>query len=379
MPGRLRNFTRRFFIISNIIIAVFYLFACLSPYVNPSEWWIMAFLAIGFPILMAFLIFFILFWLFIKPKRAILSVIVLLIGWKNISNVFGFHFGNAYSSLQKKEDKALRIMTWNVRRFIPLNKNQLEDLKNIDQHIEVIRKYDPDVICIQEYCTSKLKGYIDADTIFKSQLGYPYAYFSRDYLWWVNNGLILGGTAIFSKYPLQNAGMIRFPNSGRNAESLTYADVIRGKDTVRIINMHLQSFSFTPRDYKGFDKIRSRSDTNFAATRSIFKKMKIAFMLRSEQADEIKRFADSSNVAEVLCGDFNDVPNSYTYHNLLGDRNDAFLEKGFGFGRTYTGFFPTLRIDFFLTDPKLAVLQFKKSERKLSDHYPLIVDIKLKD
>ncbi len=35
---------------------------------------------------------------------------------------------------------------------------------------------------------------------------------------------------------------------------------------------------------------------------------------------------------EIICGDFNDVPNSFTYFTIKGPRQDAFLEKGAKFG-----------------------------------------------
>ena len=44
----------------------------------------------------------------------------------------------------------------------------------------------------------------------------------------------------------------------------------------------------------------------------------------------------------IVTGDFNDVPNTYTYFTIRGKLQDAFLKQGFGIGRTYSGISPTL-------------------------------------
>ncbi|MBK7123675.1 MAG: hypothetical protein IPH68_13225 [Chitinophagaceae bacterium] len=60
----------------------------------------------------------------------------------------------------------------------------------------------------------------------------------------------------------------------------------------------------------------------------------------------------------MICGDFNDVPNSYTYFTLKGNLQDAFLKKGSGFGRTLNFISPTLRIDYILADKELEIDRF---------------------
>jgi len=46
------------------------------------------------------------------------------------------------------------------------------------------------------------------------------------------------GQAIFSKFPIVKSGSIEFPNTANNA---IYADIVKGSDTIRIYNVHLQS------------------------------------------------------------------------------------------------------------------------------------------
>ena len=54
---------------------------------------------------------------------------------------------------------------------------------------------------------------------------------------------------------------------------------------------------------------------------------------------------------------------------------DAFLEEGFGIGRTFSSLSPTLRIDYIFADSHFRVGQFKRIARNYSDHYMLVADI----
>jgi endonuclease/exonuclease/phosphatase family metal-dependent hydrolase len=79
-----------------------------------------------------------------------------------------------------------------------------------------------------------------------------------------------------------------------------------------------------------------------------------------------------------LTGDFNDVPNSYTYFTIRKNLQDAFLKNGFGIGRTYSTLAPTLRIDYILATREFTIPQFNRIVKDYSDHYLLVADLRLK-
>ena len=79
----------------------------------------------------------------------------------------------------------------------------------------------------------------------------------------------------------------------------------------------------------------------------------------------------------MVTGDFNDVPNSYAYHTIGKGLNNAFVEKGSGLGRTFSGISPVLRIDNIFVDKKMDVLQFNLVKKKLSDHFPIMADVEM--
>jgi endonuclease/exonuclease/phosphatase family metal-dependent hydrolase len=71
------------------------------------------------------------------------------------------------------------------------------------------------------------------------------------------------------------------------------------------------------------------------------------------------------------------VPNSYAYSHIKGNRQDVFLKKGFGIGRSFISLAPTLRIDYILPDNHFDILQFDMVDEDLSDHIMLVTDVHL--
>jgi endonuclease/exonuclease/phosphatase family metal-dependent hydrolase len=173
-------------------------------------------------------------------------------------------------------------------------------------------------------------------------------------------------------------------NYATAAEDPVAADILVGKDTIRVITVHLQSYGFLHRDYEDLYKIKNQEDQGLRASRNIFRKMQHAFSLRGVQSDIIEREVSRSPYPVIVCGDLNDVPNSYAYQTVRGDMQDAFLEEGAGLGKSFISgrskfltWLPTLRIDYIFMSPVFEVTQFRMVTRKLSDHRGLITDLKL--
>jgi endonuclease/exonuclease/phosphatase family metal-dependent hydrolase len=57
--------------------------------------------------------------------------------------------------------------------------------------------------------------------------------------------------------------------------------------------------------------------------------------------------------------------------------NNAFVEKGRGLGRTFSGISPVLRIDNIFVDETMNVLQYNLVKKKLSDHFPIMADVEM--
>lgn len=360
-----RRAAKTFFITLNVIISLLFVIACLAPWNNPDRWWPTGFTGLIVPYLLLLLLVFVIFWLLAKPRLVWIPLITLAAGWQQVPVVFAWHPGAGFT--KKRNENAIRIATWNVQSFNGLSKNR--DIKKTmpSQIAASIIKLQPDVVCLQEFNTA---SGADNMALFRKQ--YPYHYFSKDYQ--RAGGNYQSGCIIFSRYPMIDSGKTAYPV----AESLIYADIVKGADTVRVYTTHLQSFLFKKTDYDDIEKIREQNDETLSASVSLFRKMKLAFSRRGIQANIVREETDKSPYRSVICGDFNDVPNSYTYFHIRGKRQDAFLKKGFAVGRTFISLAPTLRIDYILPDQSFGVKQFDMVDEDLSDHILLVTDLLLK-
>jgi endonuclease/exonuclease/phosphatase family metal-dependent hydrolase len=378
-----RKYTSGFFLGANILLILLFLFSCITPYLHPGKWWFTGFMGLVFPFLLGALLLFALFWLVVSPRKSLYSLLALLLGFGNISSLVAFRLPQAFPT--QKDSTVIRVMDWNLRYFVPFNQakfNQAELLQNMDSILDEIRTYKPDLVCFQEFFSDGENSKNDALRILTKDMGYGYHYFSRDQVHWRT---IISGTAIFSRYPIIQSRKIPFPNEiEEGTESTIFADVLVGRDTVRVATLHLQSFRFMPRDYQSLGMIKNQKDKNLEESRKILRKMRNTFYLHGEQSDFVRRELDKSPYPLIVTGDLNNVPNSYAYLTIRGKGRDTFLEKGSGIGKTFTsassrfmGKLPTLRIDYIFTDPAIVTKEFKIINKQLSDHYGIMADLKL--
>jgi endonuclease/exonuclease/phosphatase family metal-dependent hydrolase len=376
--ANLRNFTRRLFIFSNIIAVILFLLACANAFLPPDRWWVISLLGLVFPLLLFIILFFLVFGLSFPAFRrwSLLSFAALLIGWSNIHSFLAFHIGKGFAS--EKPSHSLRILTWNVRSFDLFIGKKNGALEHRPRMMEFIGAQQADVLCLQEFYESRNPKEQAANISYiRQRLHYPYYFFSRDYT--RPDGLYEGGVIVFSRYPIVDTLISHYPRPEgfHSTESLIAADIKVDNDTIRVFTTHLQSVLFRSKDFHDIEIIKNVDDSIVEASRSIVKKLRNAFRHRGDQAEEVRAELDKSPFPAVICGDFNDVPNSYTYFTIRGRWKDAFLQKGFGIGRTYVHLSPTLRIDYILADPRLPVLQCRKFSLPWSDHNPVVADLAL--
>ena len=371
MATTYKHFTKVLFLALNCVAVVVFLLACIAPYLNPAKWWFISLLGLGYAFIIVTLIAFVFFWLVFNPRYVFISLLALLIGWKGISVFFAFHIPNKFDYAKPK--KILRVAHWNVASFLERRRNNNKASQTRLKMMDLIKEQNADVLCMQEFFTSADPvNYNNIDYIIK-ELSYPYYYFSWDsdgYLQWV-------GQVIFSRYPILDSGLVRYQPPSM-PESLIHVDLAVNGDTVRIYTTHLQSVRFRKEDYERIKAIKDRDSGLMQNSKSIFSKLKRGEILRYKQADMVKKEIATSPYPYLLTGDFNDVPNSYTYYTIRGSQlQDAFLTTGLGVGRTYSYIAPTLRIDYVLPDKHFHIKQFNRIIKNYSDHYMLVTDLEL--
>lgn len=374
----LRKFSRRIFIISNGVAVLLFLLACSNAFLHPGRWWIISLLGLIFPLLLLVVAGFCIFGLFFRSCRrwALVSLLAMALGWTNIHAFFAFHGGVGF--LPDKQPHSLRVLTWNVRSWDEFITRKPGSSGHRSGMLEFINQQQADVLCFQEFFESHNPAILPSNISYIcQQLHYPYYYFSRDYRRY--DGIYEAGVIMFSRYPITDTLIAHFAkaNGLRGAESLIGADIDVNGSKVRLFTTHLQSVLFRGKDFHNLEIIKNVEDSILPASRSIVNKLRIAYRSRGAQADEVREQLDKSPCPAIICGDFNDVPNSYTYFTIRGGWQDAFISKGFGIGRTYVNISPTLRIDYILADPRLPVLQCRKFSLPYSDHNPVVADLQL--
>ncbi|MBC7615098.1 MAG: endonuclease/exonuclease/phosphatase family protein [Pedobacter sp.] len=336
---------------------------------DPREHIIIAFFGLAYPFFLLANVLILAYWtLRAKWLISALTLVLICYGGNTLIATFGF-FGTKGET--QKDDKALvRMMTYNVHNFTPYGEEMTLLMK--EKMLSVVIEQQPDVVCFQEFYTRE-KGPYDIVDSLKKLLNVKYYYFEPS----SKSEREAIGMAIFSRFPITNKGRITF--SGVTGNESIYVDLKVKHKVVRIYNVHLQSISFMKEDYTYLDQVTKEMDPKMSASKRIIRMLKYAFKKRSEQVDLMKAHMRACETPYVVAGDFNDTPASYAVRKMTDSLNNAFIKKGQGFGKTYNGKFPNFQIDYIATTKDIEVVNYQIIEAKLSDHFPVRSDLKLKN
>ncbi|HEY0054524.1 MAG TPA: endonuclease/exonuclease/phosphatase family protein [Pedobacter sp.] len=350
----------------NIAAAGILILSYVAAFIPPTSFWPVSFIGLGYPFLLLINVVCAIFWLFKKPVYALVSFLTILVGWKFLVSTIGFREPTAIQ-VPKSSNDVLRVMTWNVHYFRTFDNKEYE--KSIkSQMMDILRKEQPDILCIQEFFTRR-SGEFNFKKAVTETLKTQHYYIEES----EGNDYEMHGYAIFSKYKIHNKGKLKFPNITHGNDVLFADFVIKGKK-LRVYSVHLQSISFQPEDYEYLKNIKE-IPTDVNSTKRVSKRIKHAFVNRGEQVEVLKAHANSAKMPYIIAGDFNDTPISYAVNTLGKGMINSFREKGSGFGITYNGDFPNFQIDYILVRPEFKVKNFTIIEKKLSDHYPVRADL----
>jgi endonuclease/exonuclease/phosphatase family metal-dependent hydrolase len=341
-------FNRGMFFLNIVLIAVTFI-AYVLPFLAPKIFPLLSVLTLFMPLFFILNSLFFVYWAIQFKKRMMVSGLVLLIGITFINKFYKFSAKEYPAS-----EKDFVVMSYNVRLFNLFKWDEKTDIP--ESILEFINDKNPDILCVQEYSNS---AHID----FKV---YPHRTIFMD------GEQIKTGQAIFSKFPIIEQGKIVFPNSNNN---VVYADIKKGKDIIRVYNMHLQSIKISP----DVNEISENIDViNKEKSQMMFIRISKAFKQQQEQAEILKENLKDCPYPVIICGDMNNSAFSYVYRIIKGGLNDAFEEEGKGFGQTYRFRYYPARIDYIFADNKMKVKQFETfPEFDNSDHFPIMAKLSL--
>lgn len=330
----MRRFLNNMIYWGNLLAAFLLLISFALPYLSPKNFPTLSLLSLIVSLLIIVNILFAIYWAIQLRRRFFISFTVLFISY--------FYF-NVFFEMSSEADiseykNTLNVLSYNVRLFNAYEKSPKTNASQIIS--EILMEEAPDVVCVQEY--------YKPNKIDFSIYPYQYIHFKSE--------KAKLGHAIFSKYPLINTGGFDFEGTYNNT---LYADVVKGKDTLRVYSVHLQSLGIIPR-------VSFLQDSDNEKLR---KRVSGAFEKQQHQVEIILEHKQTTHHPVIICGDFNNTPFSYSYRKLKDGMQDAFRERGNGLGTTFKFEKFPMRIDYIFASEGLDIVSFDTMKKTFSDHF----------
>ena len=334
----------------------------LSGYIDPARFVWASFFGLAFWEILAFNIVVFVLLLMLWSRHVWVTVLALAIAVPGILR--------SYSTGKGQEGGTLRVMSYNVQVFKDLYDDKKSTADVACGMINLVREQHPDVLCIQEFTNFIPKtGRKECIRQLGEMMGMPYHYY--------HTKAYFGGNVIYSRYPLSP---ISDPTHfGGENDYGAVAEVDAGnKGKFLVICTHLASFRLTKQEVTVLSEPGNSKQEVQEYGKSIVSKLKSAYRARSEQVNQLLQDIPHDGRTVLLCGDFNDTPLSYTYHQIQrAGFTDGFVVAGHGIGHTYAGKLPLLRIDYVWGNEWVQPTRFKRLRFKGSDHYPVVMDFKI--
>ena len=327
-----------------LIFGTFVVLIC--QYISPEKSGVLSVVALGAPVIYLLNIVLMFYWM-VRWKwwRAVAMIIVVFVGLFYVSRYYKLEVDRDYGT-SYIERRYTKVMTYNVYEGVS---------EGLSQYI---KKHNPDILCLQEMNIGT-ENWNSLTEVYKTT-----------YMPKTGNG----GNQILSKFRIIRDGNIAdLPRT-----TAVWADLKIKDDTVRVVSLHLQSTAIRPEDTQFIEKHEYLLDNERDdKLRSIVSRLVENNSKRAVQAEVIADFLSQSPYKTIVCGDFNDVPLSYTYNCIARGFDDTFSKMADGIAYTYNIRYHLLRIDNILVSPQIDVVSYEvDNEVAYSDHYPVISRVK---
>lgn len=333
-----------------IVVLTFLAYLC--PFVDPEAFPWLSFFGTAFPWVMLLNALFAVGWMWRRNRFWLYHVGILMVGWSYVSSFVGLNFGQS-----TVPENAISVATHNIGGIYRNHKRITRDIqeKTVSRYARFLQENGfPDVLCTQETTGGFYR-------LLAAKLGYEHTFNLKK------------GTVIYSRFPMEAGGDIPF---GKTYNSTIWVD-IRTPDgkLVRVYNVHLQSNKVTTDTEKVIEEGEFKGEQTWGEIGDILEKVGGATRVRAQQAKLLRDHIAACPHPAIVCGDFNDTPNSYVYRLVSENMRDTFRERGLGFGSTFAGALPFLRIDYVLTNRKIKTFACHRARVDMSDHYPVFAEI----
>ena len=368
--------------IINIAIVMGLWLSGFAGWLNPNSWHWLSLIGYAFPAFLLATLASLVVWVFIKKRYLIIPFIGLIVAYVPVTLYCPINFQsnndeatndgatNAQPDTEKLSgsknvSSSLTIVSYNTCNW-GCDKAAPDSTTNDDTKKQMMadffRSTNADIIALQECGT-----YLDA-------LNDAYAY--RDSLKNHNAGGC--NVMIYSRYPILRRENLNIDSKGNVAGAFWLN--INGTETI-VINTHLETMGFSMAERQRFgDMVHGNEqlrDSVKQTSHTIFGKILHASKIRAMQADIIARFIEAhQGMPIIVAGDFNDIPQSYTYHTISRNLTDCYRQCALGPGFTYRHYTMRARIDNILCTQHFTPLAAHVDNTiTISDHQPIVASL----
>ncbi|MCX7697781.1 MAG: endonuclease/exonuclease/phosphatase family protein [Bacteroidales bacterium] len=348
------------------ILVWFFFFLWLLSFLGlllpPTFIWVLSFLALFFPLIFVVALIAFLVYSFYNIKALVGLLIVSLSSFFVLKPLSFFPHKKTYHF--SSDDTLFSVISHNVDIFKFYEKGAFIP----EKWIKTYQQLNPHILCLQEcFVPDTSKIFIHKNLLEPLSMSY-YVYFP--YLAIKDKGF--AGMFIGSKFPILHHGIISNNTPEGKKIIAIWADLLLyEKDTMRVFNVHLQSYQFSQKE-RDFLDIKANS-----AQKSILinflSKFRLNAYYRSLQAKKLLEFALTFPDEVIVMGDFNELPWSYICITFAKYFKDVYKITGtLNHFRTLNFALP-LRVDYiFMKENKIWVpVSYQVIKENLNDHYPI--------
>ena len=182
------------------------LLAYLCPFVHPSDFWILPFFGLAYPVILLFTFLVLMYWIIMKSRMSFLVILVLIFGGKLHFRTVSMPFGTEENK-QNDSTPVLKITSYNVRLFDLYEWSDAAKYVNRNNIFKYVHDQNSDVICFQEfYHQDRPTKFPTRDTL-KGLLETPFCHEKYSHKL---EGRQNFGIAMLSKYQMISRGDIVF-------------------------------------------------------------------------------------------------------------------------------------------------------------------------
>lgn len=336
-----------------ILVSLLTIAGWLAGFISLDHSQLLAFCGIGLSIILVvdLILFFV--WTLIKSLWALIPLAVIILNIGQITSIINV-------DLRTEKDlppKDFSLATYNIHGYVHHNFNTT--ITNIIQYMDSKKV---DILCLQEFIDQRNQF---TDSIL--HINYPYHLIQSKHK---NMQL-----AVFSKYPILTSQIIQFRESVNCA---MWADIDIKGQKIRLFNIHLQTTNLnqSQTEITKVKKLSIENPESQQAINIIIGRLGENTLKRTEQVRQIHNEIDQcpKDRTIIVCGDFNDTPSSYTYHQLKHKLIDGFKSAGSGYAYTFKPLYRLFRLDYIFHSPQLQGLKYSSPNLSWSDHNPVLMD-----